>query len=311
MPRRVPVPDELLAGPFTTGRARALGVSRRVLDGRRFRRLHRDVHVSAALPDTPELHRAAALLVLPPGAVFSHRSAVEVHRLPLALSELRTSPGALDLRPHVSVPAGGPVPDPRGLVVHTVDLPPAQVTVVGRWPVTSAARTFLDRAADLDLPDLVGLGDALLRRGPGAADDLAAVLAWADRRRGVVLARRAAGLLDPGAASPMESRQRLLLVLAGLPRPESNVDLYDDDGGWLATGDLVYRAERVVIEYDGEVHGDERRRRADLRRRNLLTMAGYTVLHYSADDILRRPHVVVSEVRAALAAAGRRFAAAS
>lgn len=305
------MPDELLAAPFTTGRARALGVSRRVLDGRRFRRVHRDVHVSTALPDTAELRRVAALLVLPPGAAFSHRSAVEAHRLPLSLPELRTPPADVDLRPHVSVPAGGAVPDLKGLHVHVVDLPPAHVTHVGGCPVTSAARTYLDRAAALDLPDLVGLGDALLRRGPDARAELDAVLSWADRRRGVVLARQAFDLLDAGAASPMESRQRLLLVLAGLPRPESNADLYDDVGGWLATGDLVYRAERVVIEYDGEVHGDERRRRADLRRRNLLTMAGYTVLHYSADDILRRPHVVISEVRAALAAARRRYAAAS
>ncbi len=126
------MPDELLAAPFTTGRARELGVSRRVLDGRRFRRVHRDVHVCAALPDTAELRRAAALLVLPPGAVFSHRSAVEVHRLPLALPELRTPPAAVDLRPHVSVPAGGPVPDLQGLHVHVVDLPPEQVTGVGR-----------------------------------------------------------------------------------------------------------------------------------------------------------------------------------
>src|SRR4051812_9799962 len=99
----------------------------------------------------------------------------------------------------------------------------------------------------------------------------------------------------------MESRLRLLLVLAGLPRPEANAAVPDEDGGWLAEADLLYRELRVIIEYDGRVHLGDVQRQADLRRRNLLTGAGYLVLHFSADDVLRHPELVVDQVAQAMA----------
>lgn len=298
------LPPELLTAPFTTAAARALGVTDQMLGGRRFRRLHHGVLVSAEVVDSPALRRSAALLVVPPTAAFSEVTAVQVYGLPLGINEVP------DRRPHVSVPADGPLPDRLGLHVHVVALPPEHVIVVDGWPVTTPARTFLDRAVHLDLPELVALGDVIVRRSLATMHEVGDLLVWADRRRGVVRARQAFELLDPRSASPLESQTRVVLVLGGLPKPECNVDIFDEHGGWLARGDLVYRRQRVVIEYDGAVHNDERRRRADLRRRNLLTAAGWTVLIFSADDVLRRPHLVVAQVRAALEAADRRLAAA-
>ncbi len=43
----------------------------------------------------------------------------------------------------------------------------------------------------------------------------------------------------------------------GLPEPELNVPIIDDDGTRHHEPDLSYRKYRIGIEYEGEHHGDE------------------------------------------------------
>ena len=99
----------------------------------------------------------------------------------------------------------------------------------------------------------------------------------------------------------METRLRLLLVLAGLPRPEVQVPLEDGRGRFLGRPDLYYPGERLGLEYDGGTH------RASLaednRRQNRLLSAGFRLLRFTAGDVLRTPDLVVAQVRAALGAA--------
>lgn len=48
------IPDELMHGPFTLERARALGLSREIVNGPRFRTPWRGVRVSRDIADTLE-----------------------------------------------------------------------------------------------------------------------------------------------------------------------------------------------------------------------------------------------------------------
>ncbi len=73
----------------------------------------------------------------------------------------------------------------------------------------------------------------------------------------------------------------------------------DEDGQFLAFGDLVYRATKVVIEYDGLVHLDEKQRRYDADRRSVLRTHGWLVVEINAND-LSRPHRLIAKVRDAL-----------
>jgi hypothetical protein len=106
-------------------------------------------------------------------------------------------------------------------------------------------------------------------------------------------------LAEVGAESPMESRLRILLVLNGLPRPELQFTIRDDEGSPLGRPDLYYREQRLGLEYDGEIH------RASLvednRRQNRLLMAGVTLLRFTASDVMRRPDSVLAQVRDMLA----------
>jgi hypothetical protein len=57
----------------------------------------------------------------------------------------------------------------------------------------------------------------------------------------------------------METRVRLLIVLAGLPRPEPQLVIYDRAGRFVARADMGYEAERFLLEYYGALHWEQRR----------------------------------------------------
>jgi hypothetical protein len=65
--------------------------------------------------------------------------------------------------------------------------------------------------------------------------------------------------MDPLSESPMETRVRLLLVLAGLPRPTSQFVVRDALGGFVARADFAFPVQRLIIEYDGALHWEQRR----------------------------------------------------
>ncbi len=97
----------------------------------------------------------------------------------------------------------------------------------------------------------------------------------------------------------METRLRMLLVLAGLPRPEAQVSLHDGSGRFLGRADLYYPSQRLVIEYDGGTHRTSLVE--DNRRQNLLLSAGYRLLRFTFADIREAPEAVVDQVKRALA----------
>ena len=93
---------------------------------------------------------------------------------------------------------------------------------------------------------------------------------------------------------------RLLLVRAGLPKPETQIEFRDlhirIDMGW--------REWKVAVEYDGVQHWtDSRQRSWDIDRIAMLEELGWVVVRVSA-EMLSRPDVVVERVRAKLRAAG-------
>ena len=84
-----------------------------------------------------------------------------------------------------------------------------------------------------------------------------AALAW--HGRGAKLARRAARFVRDGVDSAMETRLRMLLVLAGLPAPEVNFILHHPDGSWWMRFDMCYPALKLIIEHDGRQHAEDSR----------------------------------------------------
>ncbi len=243
----------------------------------------------ADTPDSAVLHFDAARLLLPDRAAASHHLAAQLFEVPVP------RPDAIHLC--VSMPAREY--DIAGLRVHRVR-PETPIHVVGGRRATAPVTTFLQLAQVLSLVDLVVVGDAMVRlelvRGDQLVDGAAG---W--RGRGALLARRAAGLVRPRVDSPMETRLRLLLVLAGLPEPETNLPAHDPSGRWLARPDLRYGCHRLAVEYDGRHHRDRADQwLRDLTRRERLERGGWRVIVVTAEQIHCDPVGVAMRVAGAL-----------
>ena len=256
----------------------------------------RGVRYPFATSDVRRSRAAAALLGSRVGAVLCGTSAAMHFELPVPpwIGLARADSDAI-----IAVPSGGAHPDRRGVVGRRLLLRECDVTVHAGLATTTPARTWLDCAGVIPLEYLVAMGDAILRRQLATPDELAAMVAWARRRRGVLNARRALTLLDPGAESPGESLTRTHLMLGGVPRPVCNRDIYHR-GIWIARVDLSWPEYRLIVEYDGAVHLEERQRRRDAARRNQLQEAGWLVITFTADD-MRQPWLMVTQVKRALA----------
>lgn len=287
----------LPAGPFLGSRS---AFTRQQLRARRFRRLHHDVYALAAQQLAAELAWDALLLTVPDGTL-SHTTAAAAWRLPVQHDALL----------HVTRAPSAGVCRRDGVRTHRAALAEHDRDICRGRAVTSLARTFVDLAASSTLEQLVAVGDAILRRTGRA--EVEQSVARAGRRKGVVLARVALPLLDPGSASPGETRCRLLLHAAGFGALRHAIPIRDSSGQWLAEADLGDADARVAVQYDGLLHfgTDPQQRLADVARDELARMAGWEVVVLTARD-LRHPHLAAAKVaaaydRAAQRAAGRRL----
>ncbi|MBM6402405.1 hypothetical protein [Phycicoccus sonneratiae] len=279
---RPPLPVELAAGPFTVARARAAGLRACDLRGRG---LHRPTHAVRVLaePFTVGDRAAAWSAGLPADAVFSHRTAAVLLGLPLP-APLESDPVLDVMRPSDRTPTRR-----RGCRGHR-GLETRRVVLVDGLRVTSPEDTWCDLGDlvghGLDVDDLVVVADAVLARsGRDAIGTLRATLDARVRPRGASALAQALGLARPGVRSPRESRARLMFVRAGFPEPEVNAVVTDRAGGWLLEGDLVWREQRVVGEYQGAVHASRRRRSADAHRSGLARDEGWTLLELWSEDL--------------------------
>jgi hypothetical protein len=78
----------------------------------------------------------------------------------------------------------------------------------------------------------------------------------AERVRGIPgsrSARRVVTFADRLSESVGESRSRVMMLRAGLPRPRLQFQVYDDSGAWLGRSDYAWNDGRLLGEFDGLV----------------------------------------------------------
>jgi len=259
-------------------------------------RVSRGVWLPATAAGDALARLSALLAALPERAVLSGPTAAVLHGLEVPPAAAIDVTVAATVRP----PALTTGPQRAGLVAHRRILAPDEITEVRGLPATTAARTWCDLAEILPLGDLVAAGDSAIRLGLATAERLAQALRARRSRRGCRVATRALPLLDGRSRSRPESRLRVVIVLAGLPRPAVNTAVVDEHGGWLAEPDLSYQAARLGIEYQGAVHAEPRRMRRDVSRHMDLRRAGWEMLYYTADQVFSHPDVIVRDVTTAL-----------
>jgi hypothetical protein len=285
-----PASEELITVPpwfpvVTVSRGLPDGVTRSRLRTNAFEQVSRDLYVRRGALHSYANRCVALAVVLPPSAAFCLGTAAQLAGLPLPLG---WDPERID----VVVPGSVTLPRRRAVTTHQWVLPPSHVGLVDGLRVVTPDRSLLEFAARASLEDVVAFGDAALRHALTNIEALQTTVGAAHRRRGVVPARRAVQWLDPRAESPQESRTRVRLRLAGLPRATPNVWISDANGVPVARVDLLFEGYRVVVEYEGEHHRSASQYASDLRRRNLLQQLGYLVVHVEKSLLTSRVALV-------------------
>jgi very-short-patch-repair endonuclease len=260
-------------------------VQRRVRSGA-WQELHPRVYLVSGHRRTPEVRVRAAWLWAggEPAAVTG-----------LAAAHWHGMLEALPARIELTVPSATHRAPPPGVAVRRRDLHDADLTHHRDLWVADRPLAALETA--ITLPDGSAFLDRALQRFvpfPALYDCYCRNLG----RRGWTEAGRLITAAADRADSAAERILKQLLRDAGIT-------------GWVVGHrfgphllDLAFPARRVAIEVDGWAwHVDVDRFRADRRKGNALTHAGWTLLRFTWHDLVTRPHEVVAEILHALAAA--------
>jgi hypothetical protein len=168
--------------------------------------------------------------------------------------------------------------------------------------VSSVLETWCQLAALAPLDDLIAIGDGLVRRKdpPCELSELEDAVAARVHQPGSPALRRALEHVRPRTDSWRETLLRLMIVRAGFREPEVNPEISDGKGRFLGFGDLVYRRERVLLEYDGRQHWEDGRQFArDIARLDEFMADNWRVIRVDK-ALMSRPAVLFSKLESAL-----------
>ena len=275
-----------MGNPFQTADALALGVSWKTLQGSRFRRLAKGVYVAATTADSHRIRVRAVMLALQPGTIATGVTGLQL---------LGVDVGS-------QFPMTFATTHPRQIRRRDVKVMRLKELPAHRDGVAGPEHCWLAAASTLDLLDLVTAGDSLLRLRRTTLVRLQSAIN-SHSGRGIVAARTAVKLVRERVDSPRETWLRLCLVLAGLPMPECNLIIGDDQGP-MGRVDLVYLAYRLIIEYEGDQHRTNRAQwNADIDRHEDFARDHWTLIRVTSERA-RWPRQVVRGVYKALRANG-------
>lgn len=258
------------------------------LQGPRFRRLFPDTYIRAPDDGPPDLQlrSLAAYRYVEGKGVLSGHSAAEV---------LGASCGPWDAPAEVTVPHRGQR-SPAGLIVHRAHLYPGEIKDVKGLKVTSPVRTAYDLARRGDLVERVVAVDRLANVHRFSPDLLLHFSARNPGTRGNQLIPYVLAHADRRAGSPMETRLRMLITQAGLPRPQVQWAVQDERTQTAVWLDLAWPNLMIGVEYEGEKHTDPDQVLRDVGRYTGLVDKGWQIYRYTKFEILRRPSLIVEQL---------------
>ena len=243
----------------------------------------RGVFVVAGVPRSWEQSLTIASLAGPADTAASHLSAA-------ALFGLSKAPEV----PQVTIPsrASGRF---KGAEIFRGPVGPSDTCIRRKLRSTNPTRTVVDCAA----AGLVGgealwdLVDSALCKKLMQPSRLvrASGRAWEEsrgtRRVHLEALERTLDVWRSGApaGSPPEARLQRKLIEWGFPRAERQVEVFDEDGKFVARADVGIRELKILFEYDSDEHHGPRFWLADDARRERIEELGWTVVVVDRFDL--------------------------
>ena len=248
-----------------------------------WRRVARKVYVVAGATGRWEQKAMVACLAGPSSTVASHLTAAALFGLarPPSVPQVTIEPGASGRF--------------RGARPFRAPVSSAEICVRSGIRCTTPTRTIIDCAAAgllgaEELADLIdsALCKKLVQPSRLVRSSRRAWMAARGRRRGRLAAlERALDVWRAGApaGSPPEARLQRRLIEWGFPRAERQVEVYDEEGNFVARADVGLRELKVLFEYDSDEHHGPRCWIADDERRSRLEQLGWTVISIDRFDL--------------------------
>lgn len=177
--------------------------------------------------------------------------------------------------------------DRPGCFVTAESFRPREIYEVDGLSVTSPFRSacFEARYAS-DLVEAVRWLDLAASSDLASLDELATYSRTLGTWTGVPQLREALRLANENVWSPAETAMRLLWVTElGWTQVVANQPVFDLDGRFVATPDLLDPTSGVAGEYDGSLHLEGRQRAKDIRREGDLRRLGLEYVTMTAADL--------------------------
>lgn len=250
-------------------------VSHRV-EAHRLFRIHRGVFACHPPPYGRHQLYLAAVYACGPGSALSDLPAGGV----LALTE------TLPPLPHVTN-AGGAGKATTGIRVHRRAIDPQDIVIRHGIPCTSAARTVFDCASSLQLQPLE---DLLMAADAARILDRCRLQELIGASRGQPGTRK---LLYLTGADPVETRsineRRMLTICRRFGVAEPLVNHRIEVGTRTFYADFCWPELRLIVEADSwRWHGGRQASEDESDRDQLLSLAGWRVVHFTRDQIKRQ-----------------------
>lgn len=276
-------------GAVSRKQALDLGMSRHAIDSAvrngTFARAARGTLVVAGTPDTWKRRAMVAVLAAGPGAAVADLAAAAL------LGLIEEEPKTIRVT----------VPHKRrtGNATRARSLPPQDVRLAFRIPVTCPGRTIVDLAGHIHEHLLEAAIDTALLRGLATIAGLRRYIRSRrlGTRRGVGNVRRILADRERFGIPEGELERRLIRLLDTHRVPQAVRQFPFGD----RRIDFAYPELKIAIELDGRAdHSKKAVFEDDRHRQNELVLAGWTVLRFTWDDITKRPETVATTIKRAL-----------
>lgn len=249
----------------------------------------------------------AVLLTAHPSTVLTHVSSAiewgaETYGFDLAVAHVARTDGKCGRKE-------------AGVVHHRGRLAPREVVILNGVPVTSAARSVAETCTIAGVEPALTVANSLLHRGAVTMGDIDDQTVVTRHWPGSITARLVRALTDPRIESVAESRALHLFWKEHLPKPEPQVDVYDEAGHLVGRVDFAWVRYGVFAEMDGRLKYRLLRREGETleefllrekrREEQICALTGWVCIRITWQD-LARPQLLARRIRKILASRAAR-----
>jgi hypothetical protein len=172
-----------------------------------------------------------------------------------------------------------------GVLISAEKIRPGEIRAVDGLPITSPLRSVCFEARHArSLIEAVRWLDIALAADHVSLEELATYQETLTAWTGAPQLRDAIGLADENSWSPMETEMRLQWVLQLGITTAANHPVFDANGSFVGTPDLIDLEAGVAGEYDGTLHLPGLQRAKDIRREGLFRRVGLEYVTMTAAD---------------------------